>query len=370
MFAVCFYLDGHYLNLPVLDDEKNVLGLVDVLKLTYATLEQINSIQGSDAEGGPMWNRFWNSFTPVDHAESESVVSDSHAPSVMMNRNPSASPSPPPTNPLASPYSPLASFPEITPNESASVANDDVKSNVSSHTGRNSRQHVEDGMFSFKFKSLSGKVHRFQADITTFGTLREIVKSKVYPEHQSLSQTFHHSSDGEFDSAAVSDTGEDDWLTISYQDDEDDKVLMTSDGDLYDSVTLAKKQGLDRVMLFVSDSSIPQQLLFEPPHSASLPMQLFAAEVEEVTVPAVQTHKVLDSVREEEPQEEDVRQLKRSSTQGSRHGSESDRREIDKVGGVPTELLLPAAIVFLGVVIVGVFVVSRMGGGGAPRGRY
>lgn len=310
-----------------------------------------------------MWNRFWNSFTPADHTESESVVSDSHAPSVMMNHNLSSGPSSPPTNPLASPYSPLASFPEITPNESASVTNDEVKSNISSHDHYN-RQQVEDGMFSFKFKSLSGKVHRFQADITSFGTLREIVKSKVYPEHLSLSQTFHHGSDGEFDSAAVSDTGEDDWLTISYQDDEDDKVLMTSDGDLYDSVTLAKKQGLDRVMLFVSDSSIPQQQLFEP-HSA-LPMQLF----EEITVPAVQTDKVLDSVREEEPQEEDARRLKRSSTQGSRHDSEPEKREIDKVGGIPTELLLPAAIVFLGVVIVGVFAVSRMGGSGAPRGRY
>jgi hypothetical protein len=34
-------LDGHYLNLPVLDEDKNIVGLVDVLKLTYATLEQV-----------------------------------------------------------------------------------------------------------------------------------------------------------------------------------------------------------------------------------------------------------------------------------------------------------------------------------------
>jgi hypothetical protein len=32
---------GHYLNLPVLDDEGNLMGIVDVLKLTYATLEQV-----------------------------------------------------------------------------------------------------------------------------------------------------------------------------------------------------------------------------------------------------------------------------------------------------------------------------------------
>ncbi|KAI9495924.1 hypothetical protein BDB00DRAFT_759236 [Zychaea mexicana] len=33
--------DGHYLNLPVLDDNRNICGLVDVLRLTYATLEQV-----------------------------------------------------------------------------------------------------------------------------------------------------------------------------------------------------------------------------------------------------------------------------------------------------------------------------------------
>lgn len=33
--------DGHYLNLPVLDEEKNIVGLIDVLRLTYATLEQV-----------------------------------------------------------------------------------------------------------------------------------------------------------------------------------------------------------------------------------------------------------------------------------------------------------------------------------------
>ncbi|KAI7851120.1 hypothetical protein BDC45DRAFT_445890 [Circinella umbellata] len=33
--------DGHYLNLPILDDDRNICGLIDVLRLTYATLEQV-----------------------------------------------------------------------------------------------------------------------------------------------------------------------------------------------------------------------------------------------------------------------------------------------------------------------------------------
>lgn len=32
--------DGHYLNLPVMNDPGEIVGMVDVLKLTYATLEQ------------------------------------------------------------------------------------------------------------------------------------------------------------------------------------------------------------------------------------------------------------------------------------------------------------------------------------------
>lgn len=41
----CFILDGHYLNLPVLDEDRNIVGLIDVLRLTYATLEQVKQNQ-------------------------------------------------------------------------------------------------------------------------------------------------------------------------------------------------------------------------------------------------------------------------------------------------------------------------------------
>lgn len=35
---------GHYLNLPVVDDAGRLVGIVDVLKLTYATLEQVSRL--------------------------------------------------------------------------------------------------------------------------------------------------------------------------------------------------------------------------------------------------------------------------------------------------------------------------------------
>lgn len=34
---------GHYLNLPVVEEDGRLVGIVDVLKLTYATLEQVSS---------------------------------------------------------------------------------------------------------------------------------------------------------------------------------------------------------------------------------------------------------------------------------------------------------------------------------------
>jgi CBS domain containing-hemolysin-like protein len=37
--------DGHYLNLPVMNKESDeIVGMVDVLKLTYATLDQASQL--------------------------------------------------------------------------------------------------------------------------------------------------------------------------------------------------------------------------------------------------------------------------------------------------------------------------------------
>jgi CBS domain-containing protein len=40
-------VDGHYLNLPVVENDGRLVGIVDVLKLTYATLEQVSQIPHS-----------------------------------------------------------------------------------------------------------------------------------------------------------------------------------------------------------------------------------------------------------------------------------------------------------------------------------
>lgn len=39
------FADGHYLNLPVVEDDGRLVAIVDVLKLTYATLEQVRVLR-------------------------------------------------------------------------------------------------------------------------------------------------------------------------------------------------------------------------------------------------------------------------------------------------------------------------------------
>ena len=43
-FTDTFRLDGHYLNLPVVEADGRLVAIVDVLKLTYATLEQVGEV--------------------------------------------------------------------------------------------------------------------------------------------------------------------------------------------------------------------------------------------------------------------------------------------------------------------------------------
>ncbi|KAJ2485650.1 hypothetical protein EV174_001588 [Coemansia sp. RSA 2320] len=116
--------ERHYLNLPVVDETGAILGLVDVLRLCYATLEQMKSIQGAGAgaeeaggAGGPMWSRFFSGNLPAELGGPASVASDTahYAPPSFVDG----------TARLAS---------EVYPNESASMI-EDIHSAVNSRVG-------------------------------------------------------------------------------------------------------------------------------------------------------------------------------------------------------------------------------------------
>ncbi|KAI8346877.1 hypothetical protein EDC96DRAFT_521309 [Choanephora cucurbitarum] len=356
--------DGHYLNLPVVEDG-DVIGIVDVLKLTYATMEQINSIQGNDGEG-PMWGRFWDSFGGADTHDNESQLSDPMSSQLLSahsqhssnhhgsSLNRAISPEP------SASFSQLHGFSEITPNESASMVanNEDNRSMMSEEIRALSRG---EDVFSFKFTTLGGKTHRVASSTHSYMTLLESVYQKVIGEHMA-----HATVDD-------SDQPVDSWLSISYLDDENDQVLITSDADVADAVKLARKMGQDRVKLFVHDATqkkeeesvvgsvsvVEEKPAPPPPAVVASPPPTPVAETPEARHKKSKRRSMRkeyssDSEEEEEEAENEKRRRNSSSNNSNKHNNGS-------VAGIPQELVLPAAIAFLGVVIVGVFALSRVG---------
>ncbi|PYI12840.1 CBS-domain-containing protein [Aspergillus japonicus CBS 114.51] len=297
--------DGHYLNLPVMNDAGEIVGMVDVLKLTYATLEQINTMSSQDDEG-PAWNKFWLS---MDH-ESDSMVSGSQQPAQRS---------------VISPESPKASYDardSVLPNESASHHGGDE------HSEYAEPHHAEHISFPFKFKAPSGRVHR--VNVLPAAGVAELVaqvSAKLGPEVEAVGGA-PISEDGK-----LSNTG----YALSYMDNEGDTVSITTDQDLSDAVSLARLSHRDKVDLFVHDPS-------QPPIPATLdPQPAPARPVEE------------KSVISEERSEEEVVVAKplRAQSFPAHHAEEQF------IAGVPNELLLPGAIVTLAAVIAGVFILGR-----------
>lgn len=305
-----------------MEDDKEIVGVVDVLKLTYATMEQINSMGSKDSESGPMWSHFWNSAAMGDGDEG-SVISESMAPSSIMSPSLAASPN-------SHQGGMMQPFPgEIFPNESASVVAEDRSELLHKHAEE------ESTTFVFKFKSpVSNKVHRFTADFTSLGNLREIILEK---------EPFGPESDPS-QSALFEE------FNISYMDDEQDYVMMTSDADLADSVTIAKKQGQNRVMLYVSDPRASTILSPNTPGATSTPATTAAPST--VSAPA---HVSVSSPVTEEPTHKPQR------TFASEETNKKPTSEFKKIlESIPDEYLLPGALVTLSVTIVVVFAIARL----------
>ncbi|KAK6837218.1 hypothetical protein RU639_001191 [Aspergillus parasiticus] len=250
--------DGHYLNLPVMNETGEIVGMVDVLKLTYATLEQINSMSTHDDEG-PAWNKFWLS---MDH-ESDSMVSGSQQPNH-----------------------------RVLPNESASHHGGDEHSEYIDH-----HHHGEHVPFPFKFKAPSGRVHR--VNVLTSAGIADLV-AQVTAKLGSEADAVGGAATCE--EGKLSNTG----YALSYLDNEGDTVSITTDQDLADAVTLARQSRRDKVDLFVHDPT-------QPPIPATLePQPAPVKPVEEKPSP----------IPEEQLSEEPYVSKPRSQTFSSHHPEE------------------------------------------------
>lgn len=325
-----FLPDGHYLNLPVMNDGGEIVGMVDVLKLTYATLEQINGMSSSGDSEGPAWNKFWLSLDDEtesmvsgggthqghSHVGSRSLMSpDIHRDRIVDSVAPCDSAShagmesPPP--------SALAHSPDLPPGEIP---------------------------FPFKFKAPSGRVHRLQVIAANgMDTFVVSVLSKLGAEVDAIGGA------PTVEDGRLSGTG----FGLSYLDDEGDSVSITTDQDLLEAILLARQNHRDKVDLFVHDPD-------KPPVSAQVPTPLPEPVVVAATPPAssvVRERRRRYEDEDSESEDEEDYSPRRGRRQRNRHHHSKPEQVIS---GVPNELLLPGAIAALAVVIVATFTIGRM----------
>ena len=344
--------DGRYLNLPVVDVDSRVVGVVDVLKLTYATLEQINSMNNEDSEGGPMWNRFWNSFgqgAGSAYGDESSALSGSMRPSESQ------------LSPQALAAVDISS--EVHPNDSASVVGANTQDGHSGLDGGSAD--ADDGTYLFKFVTPSGRVHRFQARYDSFETIHEIVCIKLagdpfFTHSQSTApsaaSTGHLSSafdeDGRLpmqiftppmpstSQASVPDVND---FNLAYKDDEDDLVLITADSDVMDAVKVARHQNRDRVLLVLQGGkSWDEAVARDGSYGKSATSSAATAE---------------NRRRQRELAEQQMRSVQKEEN------SRPEKQDDDLIFGfLPKDLALPAAIGFLGVAVIAAVSITRFGG--------
>lgn len=306
-----------------MNDQGEIVGMVDVLKLTYATLEQINTMStGGDSEG-PAWNKFWLS---LDN-ETESMVSGdgSHHHGTMASR---------------SMMSPDATRERITD----SVAPGDSASHVGMESSpihsAVAHQSPGDVPFAFKFKAPSGRVHRLQVTANEgIAHFVEAVAAKLGGEVEAIGGV------PQVEEGNLSSGG----FALSYLDDEGDTVSITTDQDLLEAILLARHNHREKVDLFVHDPE-------KPPVTVAAPQpEISAATPAASSAPSqVRRRRTVDDDEEDEDSEEED-----FATVRHRRKASNFVEQEQVIAGVPNELLLPGAIVTLAIVIVGVFTISR-----------
>lgn len=355
--------DGHYLNLPVVGDDGSLVGIVDVLKLTYATLETVNSIsaeQGGDSSNGPAWGRLFGGGLVKDEDDdgTESVVSGAGQQESIQSSNVQYStPIRPSHNRNMSSVDTPGS--ELFPNDSASALGngDDGQSDVGgrkrlppSSVGQSNiapiEQIVDDGTYLFKFVAPGGTTHRFQARYDSHEFVTEIVGGKL-------------ASDPFFSNNTTSETGvvlDPTDFKMSYLDDDGDMVLMTADRDVEDAVSTARKQGKDRVVIHLTSGSGWEDELIRR-------NQTLKEKSKNLKVSSL-------GAVDEEGDDHDEAQVEKREAVVEKKKSGSVKKGGDEelvLGFLKKEHLLPASIGFLGVVIIGVFAISKAGGPAAGR---
>ena len=227
---------------------------------------------------------------------------------------------------------PVERVDSVQPHESASHNGDDDRS----LSPVDASAFHDDAPFPFKFKAPSGRVHRVQ--VAASAGMEELVSNVTAK------------LGGEVEAVGGEATVEDGKLApsgyaLSYLDYEGDTVSITTDQDLLDAITLARRTHRDKVDLFVHDPE-------KPPMSATVDPQPALAK------PLTPPPSTLKSRRRHLENEDDEEEVETPMKKERKPNSQPKQPE-QLVAGVPNELLLPGAIATLAVVIVVVFTLSR-----------
>ena len=227
---------GRYLNLPVVGKDNEIVGMVDVLKLTYAVLNQIKRIEEIDDSSDkcdlsynkttdkagtnledPAWHKFWSSLDE----ETESSHSATLANGI----------------PDTSKTEAQAYNADIKPSDSLSQTG--FPANPPQIVG--SCDPITSSYFVFKFRapSFSGKVHRVSfVPGDGIENLRKLINEKL--------------SDRDYEAMGISRSKDGaNQFAVSYADDEGDIVSMTTDNDLIDCVKINDRQNTNKVNVFI-----------------------------------------------------------------------------------------------------------------------
>ncbi|CCH46008.1 Inosine-5'-monophosphate dehydrogenase [Wickerhamomyces ciferrii] len=235
--------DGHYLNLPIVEDDE-IIGIVEVLKLTYATLNQISLMNSNESNGngeeqeGPAWNKFWTSLdndTESLHSDSQLDNGSQIIPDISQSEINQFSLNQINTNDNLGPNDSVSATNELTGNNNGGggVNGSTITSNL------NNKELIKEQFFAFKFKSPNGRNHRINLKpIEGIEELISQIKIKLTTqEFETLTQGYEN-------------------FAISYIDDENDIVAITNDQDLLDCVLINKNSNLDKADLFIHNHGV------------------------------------------------------------------------------------------------------------------
>ncbi|KAI3402936.2 hypothetical protein KGF56_004188 [Candida oxycetoniae] len=259
--------EGHYLNLPIVNEDGKIIGIVDVLKLTYATLNQIKQLEAKEfpviADGsqnlqdseGPAWNKFW---TSLGHEDSESAHSGSFMESgcaasasasadASMNASVNAS-----AHRFAQPE--LQAFNvDIKPSDSVShVELTPIKGSLVGGSAASGYNNSLATPFVFKFKSpaIEGRVHRITLTANDGAEkLRSLIDAKLHDKDYEAIGVCKSVPPVETNDIGAGASTE--IYAISYVDDEGDVVSITSDNDLSECVRINLKLGNEKADLYL-----------------------------------------------------------------------------------------------------------------------